>query len=158
VVDELDASDDELVDAIVATSRALVAIAAVSIEASPVDVTLSQYRALVVLAVRGPQRMSDLGQAMRLLPSSVTRLVERLERKGLVERIPSPASRRSTELHLTEAGREVVDAVMAVRRREIALAVARVPASERPALRRAFGRFAEATGEPTSVDAPLGRA
>jgi DNA-binding MarR family transcriptional regulator len=157
VADALEVPDDELVDAIVTASRALVAIAARSLESSPIDVTLSQFRALVLLSVRDAMRMSEVGLELGLLPSSTTRLVERLERKALVERQPSPASRRSIVLHLTPLGAEVVDGVMAVRRREIADVVARIPASRRASLRAGFERFAAASGEPTSLDAPLGR-
>lgn len=141
-------SDDEaLVAAVLAASRALVAIAAVSIDAAPVAVTLNQYRALVVLATRGPQRMSDLAVAMKLSRSSTTRMVERLERKDLAAREPSPSSRRVTDLHLSPLGREVVAQVMAVRAREIASVIEAVPASGREAIRRAFEEFAIAAGE-----------
>ena len=46
---------DELVDTVLAASRALVAVAARSLAAAGDEVTLPQYRALVVLAARGPQ-------------------------------------------------------------------------------------------------------
>lgn len=138
------------------TSRALVAIAAISIEAAPVEVTLAQYRALVVLFTRGPQHMSALGELMKASPSSTTRMAERLERKGLVLRRPDPLSRRSTELVLTEAGTQLVDAVMAVRRREIAAVLAAVPEARRPALRRAFDDFAQAAGEVDPMPTPGG--
>lgn len=130
-----------------ATSRALVAIAAVSIDAAPVEVTLAQYRALVVLHTRGPQHMSALGELMKASPSSTTRMAERLERKALVLRRPDAVSRRSTELVLTPAGTELVESVMAVRRREIAAVVAAVPETKRAALRRAFEEFARAADE-----------
>lgn len=141
-------SDDEsLVAAVLAASRALVAIAAVSIEAAPVAVTLNQYRALVVLATRGPQRMSDLAGIMKLSRSSTTRMVERLERKGLAGRQPSPSSRRVTDLHLSALGSDVVAHVMAVRSREIAAVLEAVPAPQREAIKQAFQEFAIAAGE-----------
>ena len=140
--------EEELVSAIMAASRAVVAIASLSIEASPVDVTLSQYRVLVLLVTRGPQRMSDLGQTMRLSPSSTTRLVERLERKSLVERRPSSIRLRETELHLTPAGTELVEVVMEARRREIEFVVQAVPPGRRKTMAQAFEDFALAAGEP----------
>ena len=52
---------DELVDTVLAASRALVAVAARSLAAAGDDVTLPQYRALVVLAARGPQERRMFG-------------------------------------------------------------------------------------------------
>ena len=51
---------DDLVDAVLGASRALVAVAARSLADLAEDVTLAQYRALVELAARGPQRPADL--------------------------------------------------------------------------------------------------
>jgi hypothetical protein len=48
-------ADDELVDTVLAASRALVAVAARSLAAAGDEVTLPQYRALIVLAAAGPQ-------------------------------------------------------------------------------------------------------
>ena len=64
-----DAVPNELTDAVVYASRALVAIAARSLSAAPSDVTLAQSRALVVLASRGPQRTSDLASELEVAPS-----------------------------------------------------------------------------------------
>ena len=139
---------DELVEAIMAASRALVAIAAVSIESAPVEVTLNQFRALLVLSTGGPLLMSRLAQAVKQSPSSATRLVERLERKALVVRRPSPTSRRSTELHLTAAGATLVDTVMATRRRELVTVIEAIPEPRRLAVLAAFEDFATAAGEP----------
>ena len=55
---------DGLMAALLAASRVLVAMSAASIEASPVDVTLNQYRALVVLASRSPIHMVDLAREL----------------------------------------------------------------------------------------------
>jgi hypothetical protein len=52
----------EVVDGLLALSRALVAAVAHSMAQFDEDVTVGQYRALVVLATEGPQRTSDLAQ------------------------------------------------------------------------------------------------
>ena len=54
-------ADDELVDTVLAASRALVAVAARSLAAAGDEVTLPQYRALVVLAAHGPQEHGRAG-------------------------------------------------------------------------------------------------
>ncbi|MFZ0376596.1 MAG: hypothetical protein WAL38_02105, partial [Solirubrobacteraceae bacterium] len=57
---------DELVVAVLGASRALVAVAARSLANVAEDVTLAQYRVLIELAARGPQRPADLATALRV--------------------------------------------------------------------------------------------
>lgn len=68
---------------------------------------LSEYRALEVL-VRSPNselRMQELAAHLRLNQSSVSRLVERLERDGLTSRDLCPADKRGVYTVLTKEGR-----------------------------------------------------
>src|ERR1700749_5224155 len=78
------ANSDELVDAVLGASRALVAVAARSLANVAEDVTLAQYRVLIVLAARGPQRLADLATALGVDRSTATRMCDRLGRKRLV--------------------------------------------------------------------------
>ncbi|MCD0505293.1 MarR family winged helix-turn-helix transcriptional regulator [Bordetella petrii] len=69
---------------------------------------LSEYRALEVLA-RSPDfelRMQDLAAHLGLNQSSVSRMVERLERSGLTVRDLCPDDKRGVYTVLTEQGRE----------------------------------------------------
>jgi len=79
-------ADEAAVDAVLTASRTLVAVATQSLGAAAEDTTLAQYRALVVLASRGPQRMSDLAAALDVTPSTAGRMCDRLLRKGLIRR------------------------------------------------------------------------
>jgi len=54
----------------------------------------------------------DLGDRLGVTRPNVTKLVDGLERAGLVERLPHPADRRMVQAHLTLAGRELVDAAL----------------------------------------------
>ena len=68
---------------------------------------LSEYRALEILA-RSPDselRMQDLAAHLRLNQSSVSRMVERLERGGLTVRDVCPDDKRGVYTVLTDAGR-----------------------------------------------------
>ena len=49
---------------------------------------------------------ATLARVQRVEPSSMCRMIDRLERDGLVERRRDPGDRRSTRVHLTDAGRE----------------------------------------------------
>jgi len=55
-------SPDSVVDAVLSASRVLVAVAARSLADIAEEVTLTQYRTLVVLASRGPQNLVGLAR------------------------------------------------------------------------------------------------
>ncbi|HEY2215680.1 MAG TPA: hypothetical protein VGH31_11530, partial [Acidimicrobiales bacterium] len=59
-----DDGHDSMVDAVLSASRVLVAIAARSLADAGEEVTLTQYRSLVVLASRGPQGVAELAEAV----------------------------------------------------------------------------------------------
>ncbi len=129
-------------------SRVLVAVAARSLAAVDHDVTLPQYRALVVLGSRGPQRPTELAEALAVHPSTVTRLCDRLVAKRLVHRSESTANRREVSIRLTPKGRRLVDAVTARRREEIAAIAQSVPARDRAATVHALHALGDAAEEP----------
>lgn len=130
-----------------AASQVLVAIAARSLaETTDADVTLPQFRALVVLTLRGAQRPSDLGVELAVEPSTATRMCDRLVRKGLIARERSTVDRRAVQVGLTDAGRALVDTVMARRRRELEGLVAAVPAEHHPAVITALQALVDAAG------------
>ena len=72
--------------------------------------------ALSALRVSGPpHRLSPtrLGRGLMLSSAGVTSRVDRLERRGLVRRLPDPDDRRGIIVELTDQGLEVVDAAVA---------------------------------------------
>lgn len=74
------------------------------------DLTLSQIRVLYVLA-SGPARISDVARAHGMARPNASNMVERLVRKGLVERVSDPSDRRVALACLTEKGREAIGTV-----------------------------------------------
>jgi MarR family transcriptional regulator, lower aerobic nicotinate degradation pathway regulator len=68
------------------------------------DLSLIQTRLLGVLRDRRPT-MNELARLLDLDKSSVTGLIDRAERRGLVERVPSTADRRAVLVRLTGRGR-----------------------------------------------------
>jgi DNA-binding MarR family transcriptional regulator len=147
---------DELTDAVLAASRALVAVAARSLGDLAEDVTLAQYRMLVELASRGPQRLADLASAMGVDRSTATRMCERLVRKHLVHRRRVSSDRRAVRVSLTPAGRELVGEVTRRRRVEIARIVRRMPSEDRRLALSALRAFADAAGEVPTQDWAMG--
>jgi DNA-binding MarR family transcriptional regulator len=140
-------ADPDLVEAFLAASRAMVAMAARSLAGLDEDITLAQYRALVVLAARGPQRPADLAAGLKVDPSTASRMVDRLVRKRLVRRARSQEDRRMVRVYLTGAGREIVDRVTDQRRAEVERTLEQIPARGRKALTAGLLRFATAAGE-----------
>lgn len=129
------------------SSRALVAIAARSLADVQDDVTLPQYRAIVVLCARGPLGMGELAEELDCSASTATRLCDRLVAKDLVDRSARVGNRREVVVGAAPAGVALVQAVTRRRRIEIERIVNAVPARQRPALVAALRTFADAAGE-----------
>jgi DNA-binding MarR family transcriptional regulator len=83
---------------------------------------LASYDVLVQLAESpdGALRMSELAQAVLLSRSGLTRLVDRLEREGLVQRRSCPSDARGTLAVLTDAGRDRLRAASGTHLRGVA--------------------------------------
>jgi DNA-binding MarR family transcriptional regulator len=73
----------------------------------PHGLTFARYEALVLLsfARRSSLPMRVMGERLQLHPTSVTNIVDRLERDGLVKRVPHPTDRRTTLVEITGDGR-----------------------------------------------------
>lgn len=82
-----------------------------------VDVDRAGYLVLRTLERLGPQPTSALADALHLDASTVTRQVTTLVTDGFAERRPHPGDRRSTQLALTPAGRQIMREVERERRR-----------------------------------------
>lgn len=113
--------------------------------------SFSDYFALLALtrADGGSLRMHDLARPVRLTRSGLTRLVERLERIGLIDRVPCADDARGTEARITDAGRALVLAasethLAGVRRRFLA----RFSPEELSVLAEQFGRLSD----PSPID------
>ncbi|MGY0498512.1 MarR family winged helix-turn-helix transcriptional regulator [Nocardia sp. FBN12] len=76
------------------------------------NLTASQGKALTVLR-RGPVAMRALANRLGCDASNVTGIINRLEKRGLVQREASPSDRRVTNLVITPEGERVTDAIRA---------------------------------------------
>jgi DNA-binding MarR family transcriptional regulator len=137
-------ADEQLVDAFIAASQALVAAAVRTLAELGEDITLAQYRALMVLT-HGPQRAADLSEALGVTAGTGSRMIERLLRKRLVLRSRSREDRRATYVHLTNAGRRLVERANEHQRQGIARILGQLPDDSRAALSSAMGAFAQAS-------------
>ncbi|HEU5039014.1 MAG TPA: MarR family transcriptional regulator [Nocardioides sp.] len=149
------ATSEDVVTALLSASRVLVGVAARSLAAVEGDVTVTQFRSLVVLAAHGPMKQGALAGHLGVNASTAQRMVDRLESSDLVARRANPASRREVLLSLTAAGQEVVDRVTESRRRELQTIVRRMPAEQRADVVDALRAFADAAHEPEPVAGTL---
>jgi len=75
----------------------------------PLGLTQAQWRALAKLSRDGALRQSQLAEELEIKPMTVTRLVDRMEESGLVERRNDPDDRRAQRLHLTERAMPIIE-------------------------------------------------
>lgn len=140
---------EAVVDSLAAVGRAIVAVTARALAGLDVDVTLSQYRTLVILATHAPLRTVDLAAALQVHPSTATRACNRLVGRGLVARHQRELDRRVSWLCLTEAGKELVGTVMRRRKDEIRQLVRASGVTGREPAVAVLRALVAASGEPT---------
>ena len=143
----LSPGEDEVVGALLALSRAFVAEMARSLSGLDEDVTLPQFRTLVVLVSRGPQRIVDLAQELTVTSSTAVRMCNRLARKGLVAREERPEDRRAAWIVLTATGHTLVGEVMRRRRERLAALIAELSLTRPLAFASVLNALVEAAGE-----------
>jgi MarR family transcriptional regulator, lower aerobic nicotinate degradation pathway regulator len=115
------------------------------------DLSVIQIRLLGVLRDRMPT-MNELARLLGLDKSSVTGLVDRAERRGLVMRVPSTADRRAVLVRLTDRGRSLASAGAARFNADISLLLERLPAADRGALSRLISRLLVAHATDEGID------
>ena len=108
--------------------------------AAEYDLSIIQTRLLGVLRDRKPT-MHELARFLGLDKSSVTGLVDRAERRGLVARVPSTTDRRAVLVSLTDDGRSLVSQAAARFEADVSTLLSRLPPRERETLSRIISRL-----------------
>jgi len=83
-------------------------------ELAPFDITSAQYVILVNLAHNEADSASELCKGVSYDPGAMTRMLDRLERKGLIRRVRCGDDRRKVILQLTDEGKAVYPKLVAV--------------------------------------------
>lgn len=81
---------------------------------APLDVTLAQYSVLTVVDANPGINQLAVASALAIERAGLGRLIERLEARALLKRLPSSVDRRSYVLHLTSEGRKALTLMRAV--------------------------------------------
>ena len=103
--------------------------------------TLAEARVLFELAQRDDLTATALGGDLELDPGYLSRILQRLERDGLLARIASPADRRQALLSLTAAGREAFAPLDVRSREQVGGFLAGLPEPAQASLVAAMGRI-----------------
>lgn len=115
------------------------------------DISIIQARLLGVLRDREPT-MNELARLLGLEKSSVTGLVDRAERRGLVARVPSSTDGRAVLVTLTAEGRSLVSSVAGDFADEVSTMLCHLPARDREVLSRLVSRLLVAHAADHDVD------
>lgn len=75
----------------------------------PYDLTFAQFKVLIIIAQFSSDTPVELCRHLSLDSGSMTRMLDRLELKGLITRSRSAADRRQVNLALTEKGQTIAD-------------------------------------------------
>jgi DNA-binding MarR family transcriptional regulator len=101
------------------------------------DLTFSQLSALTSLQLAGALTPRELADIERVQPPTMTKIVGKLEERGLVARTPHPTDRRQVILAATEEGRAVYAQFEKARNEWLARQLAELTPDERDTLERA---------------------
>jgi DNA-binding MarR family transcriptional regulator len=107
-------------------------------QARPVgDLTLTQISALTNLGLAGALTPRELAGHERVQPPTMTKIIAKLEDRGLVRRTKHPTDGRQVVLHLTDEGRAAVAEHRRAGDAWLARVLADLPPDDRETLRRA---------------------
>jgi DNA-binding MarR family transcriptional regulator len=101
------------------------------------EITQTQLSALVSLQIAGSLTPTELADIERVQPPTVTRIVAKLEAKGLVERAPHPTDGRQSVLTATTLGRDVLAEQRRIKDAWLTLRLAELTDDERTTLQAA---------------------
>ena len=117
-------------------------------------VTRAQWKVLFRLERQPGLRQIELADMLDIEPITLSRIVDRLEEAGFVERVADPADRRAWRLHVTVQARPLVEKLRRVADEMISEAFSGIDPKEIEITRAVLGRVRENA----SRDTPLNRA
>src|SRR5690349_1301260 len=107
----------------------------------PLGATLQIWRVLAALRERDGRRMGDLSVTTSIEVSTLTRVVDNMEKKNLVSRRRDPDDARAVVLHVTPAGRRLTQRLLPIANRYEKVALQGFEASDTELLRAALRRL-----------------
>ncbi len=102
-------SDDRLIYLLSMAQQTMKDYTNAALSKAGVELTVTQAGILFLLKHKDMRTMSELGEVFDIDNSAVTRLVDRLEKNGIVERRTAPEDRRAYLVHMTAKGLESLE-------------------------------------------------
>lgn len=102
-------SDDRLIYLLSMAQQTMKDYTNAALSKGGVELTMTQAGILFLLKHKDMRTMSELGEVFDIDNSAVTRLVDRLEKNGIVERRTAPEDRRAYLVHMTPKGQESLE-------------------------------------------------
>ncbi len=102
-------TDDRLINLVFTAQQKLRTYLNNALTAKRIKVTPAQAGILFLLKQKDGQSMSELSQVLSIDNSTITGLVDRLEKTGFVSRNASPSDRRISQIHITSEGVEEIN-------------------------------------------------
>ncbi|MBX5476936.1 MAG: MarR family transcriptional regulator [Clostridia bacterium] len=121
------------------------------------DITPPQFDALQILVHNDQLTMGDLCQRLYLASSTVTDLVQRMERAGFVRRERDPVDRRLVRLTVLDKGRRLIEEVIDERRAYLESVLAHMEAEERAVLQSSLEKLLRIMREVGQAGGPKDR-
>ena len=115
--------------------------AAFNVEMRQIGATLQVWRVLAALRERDGQRMGDLSKTTSIEVSTLTRLVDNMEKDGLVTRRREKGDARAVSLQVTATGRRLTQRIVPIAERYEAVAFKGFTAGEAEVLKKALRRL-----------------
>lgn len=140
-------SDEDFARQLERATRGLLALNVSALERMEKRIGLAPLRALQSLDRLGPCLVTELGVDLDMLPSTASRLSDRLAEAGYITRRVSPTNRRATLLELTDTGRAVLDELISLRVTALGEVAQRMNEEDRAALMRGTRAFTAARND-----------
>ncbi|WP_158081701.1 MarR family winged helix-turn-helix transcriptional regulator [Paenibacillus selenitireducens] len=111
------------------------------LELLPADITPPQIMMLYQLYKLGLCKLSQLADRLQVKPSSITVMIDRLEKAGFVERLADPNDRRIVLVQLTDKGLDIIHQTVELREKVMTPLFSDLPEDQLIALVETFEKI-----------------
>ena len=147
----------DLATAVDAAVDVLVAVLEAATAAPAIQVPPTQLRVLGIVNASPGTNVNRLADALNVVPSSASRLCDRLEATGLLRRVADHRDRREVQLLLTPAAKTLLSDLRRRRREALAAVLARMTAGARQEFLRSLTAFQAAVESANHADTPTNK-
>ena len=115
-------------------------------------ITRAQWKVLMKLTHRPGLRQVELADILDIEPITLSRIVDRLQEAGLVERISDPADRRAWKLQLTAKAQPIIEKLHAIGDKLVDQAFGGIDPKDIEIARQVLARVRENAGRSAPID------